>query len=113
MATAYGHVSMILDVYLPLRWQLGVEGWQETIEVFVGQPMRLLRAIQAHFERTARELTPILTDPETEKQAYHATNRMMQPLLRKYGYRSLKQFRAAYDELGTAMPWPRKRVAKS
>jgi hypothetical protein len=32
----------------------------------------------------------------------------MQPLLRRMGYRSLKQFEAAYAELGAQTPLPRR-----
>lgn len=107
----YGIIGMQLDVYLPLRWQTGVEKWTEMCGQLSGQPMPLLRAILAHFERRSLRLTPILPDREHDKQVYETTNRIMQPLLRKNGYRSLKQFRAAYAELGNDMPWPRRRVA--
>jgi hypothetical protein len=108
----YGMIGMQLDVVLPLRWQLAVEDWMETCSLLAAQPLRSLRAILEHFERQSLALTPILPDREHDKQVYEATNRIMQPLLRKNGYRSLKQFRAAYAELGNKMPMPRQRATR-
>jgi Family of unknown function (DUF5681) len=106
----YGVVCMQLDVYLPSRWQLGVDGWLQTVRVFAEQPVRFLRALLAMFEQRSQALTPLWVDPKTERSIYKETNRLMQPLLRRMGYRSLKQFEAAYAELGAQTPMPRRRA---
>jgi hypothetical protein len=99
---------MQLDVYLPLRWQLGVDGWQQTVRVFAQLPAGLLREMLAMFERRSKALIPGWVDPQTQRSIYKETNRLMQPLLRRMGYRSLKQFEAAYAELGAQTPLPRR-----
>lgn len=106
----YASVCMQLDVYLPLRWQLGVDGWQAAVEGFAELPFGLLRELLAKFERRSDALKPLYVDRETLKSNYKTTNHSMQPLLRRMGYRSLKQFEAAYAELGNKMPLPRTRA---
>lgn len=105
----YASVCMQLDVYLPLRWQIGVDGWRAAVEVFAELPVGLLRELLAKFERRSDALKPLFVDREAEKSIYQTTNRVMQPLLRHVGYRSLKQFEAFYAELGKKMPMPRSR----
>jgi hypothetical protein len=78
--------------------------------VFAELPVGLLREFLAKFERRSDALKPLYVDRETEKWIYKATNQAMQPLLRRIGYRSLKQFEAAYAELGNKMPLPRTRA---
>jgi hypothetical protein len=108
LAKFYGAASMQLDVYLPLRWQLGVDGWQRAVRVFAQLPVGLLREMLAMFERRSKAMTPVWVDPRTQRSIYKETNRLMQPLLRRMGYRSLKQFEAAYAELGAQTPLPRR-----
>lgn len=106
----YGAVCMQLDVFLPLRWQLGVDGWLQTVKILVELPVGLLRELLALFELRSNALKPLSVDREAEKSIYKTTNRVMQPLLRRMGYRSLKQFQVAYAEMGTQMPLPRART---
>ena len=111
LAKFYASICMQMDVLLPLRWQLGVDGWRAAVEVFVQLPVGVLRQLLAKFERRSDALRPLSVERETEKWIYRATNRAMQPLLRHMGYRSLKQFKAAYAELGDKMPIPKGRAA--
>jgi hypothetical protein len=105
----YAHIAMQLDVLLPTRWQLDVDGWNQAMRVFVEQPVSLLRALLAMFERRSKLLAPVWVDREIQRSIYKETNRLMQPLLRRMGYRSLKQFEAAYAEMGPATPVNRNR----
>ena len=45
-----------------------------------------------------------------EAAASNSTEQLMQPLLRRMGYRSLKQFEAAYAEFGNAVPWLKRKA---
>ena len=107
LARAYASMFRMFDVMLPKRWQKGVEGWQRDTELFLGYPRPLLKAALASVERfAAANPLPILAR-EAERDVQRVTNRAMQPLLRRMGYRSLTQFEAAYAALGDKMPWPR------
>jgi hypothetical protein len=101
---------MQLDLHLPLRWQLDVAGWQQTVDVLVPLPVRVLRTLLAKFEQRSKALTSPWVDRPAQRSIYKMTNRAMQPLLRHFGYRSLKQFDAAYAELGKNTPFPRRRA---
>jgi hypothetical protein len=114
LANCYADLAMLFDVMLPLRWQTGTDGWHKTACAFSRLPVRLLRAILASVEGKARSVYRPIQTAEGRKDVYDMTNRIMQPVLRRTGYRSLRQFEAAYAELGNAMPWPRvKRVKHS
>ena len=104
----YASLCMQMDVLLPLRWQLGVDGWRAAVAVFVEIPVSLLREFMAKFERRSDALKPLSVDREAANSIYQTTNRVMQPLLRRMGYRSLKQFETAYAEMGAQTPMPRR-----
>ena len=107
LAKACALVFLKLDLTLPKRWQKGIDGWQQDAEVFLGYPRQLLNAALASVERYAAAKPLPALSPEHRREVQRATNRAMQPILRRMGYRSLKQFEAAYAELGNDMPWPR------
>jgi hypothetical protein len=107
MGNFFATLCMQYDVMLPLRWQMTVDGWLGKATCFIGLPVPLLRAIQAAVERTADSFYRLPLIAAEQKSVYKATNRVVQPILRPMGYRSQKQFEAAFAELGNNMPWPR------
>jgi hypothetical protein len=111
LASVYLHLYIAFDSLLPLRWQKGVDGWQADALPFLGQPLPLLEAILDNLERTARSFVRPALSPEDSRDVYQTTNRLMSPLLKPMGYRSLKQFETAYAEMGDRVPWPRKKAS--
>lgn len=107
LARAYTEAFLMFDVMLPKRWQKGIEGWQQDGEVLLGYPRPLLKAALASVERYAAVKPLPALSPDGQRDVQRATNKAMQPILRRMGYRSLKQFEAAYAELSNNMPWPR------
>jgi hypothetical protein len=106
-AAYWGFMALAMDDMLPLRWQVGDDGWDSMGETFVPLPMTFLRALLAEFERRAKAIKRPVLSKEEQKAVYQVTNRVMQPLLRPMGYRSFRQFELAYAEMGDKMPWPR------
>jgi hypothetical protein len=102
LAKFYVNLFMIYDLMLPLRWQAGENGWEDYARALIGLPMPVLRKILAHFERAARDIVRPQLTAQQQKDVYKVTNRVMKPILRKQGFRTLKQFEAAYAELGPA-----------
>lgn len=99
-ASFYANLFVINDMELPLRWQAGEDGWENYAKALIGLPMPLLRKILAHFERVASEIVRPQLPAQEQKDVYKATNQLMKPILRQQGFRTLKQFEAAYAELG-------------
>lgn len=93
-------IFMDYDLMLPLRWQAGENGWEDYAKALIGLPMPLLRKILAHLERAASEIVRPQLTARQQKDVYKETNRLMKPILRRQGFRTLKQFEAAYAELG-------------
>lgn len=95
------------DLLLPKRWQCGVDGWIEYAEFFVGLPLPLLEAILDSVERKAESFVRPRLSAEEAKDVYKTTNRIMRPLLKPMGYRSLREFEVAYAQMGDKLPWPK------
>ena len=106
-AEYWAFMALLMDDMLPQRWQVGVDGWEDVGAAFTALPMAMLRDLLAEFERRAKTIKRPPISKEEQKNAYEVTNRIMKPLLRHMGYRSLRQFELAYAEMGEKMPWPR------
>lgn len=91
------------DVMLPLKWQVAKADFTSVLWVFDQMPRRQLRAHLAVYEERLEAMPAPMISPETQKYAYRMTNKVMQPLLKSQGYRSLAEFERAHESQSEEM----------
>ncbi len=97
---------MTFDKSLPKRWQIDDEHLDLVMAVFFLLPIEDLKADVKRFRALADRLRPE-PKPQHRREIYGFANRLMKPILKPMGYRSLAQFEHAYEQGGENMPWPR------
>jgi Family of unknown function (DUF5681) len=96
----------VYDAWLPKRWQIADDLLGDVIALLWLFPLKDLLEDVMRFEAVANKLRPE-PKPEHRREIYQAANRLMKPLLKPMGYRSLAQFEHAFEQDGENMAWPR------
>ena len=110
--TAYAVHSfwIAFDRSLPKRWQIADEHLNSLIELFFLFPIDDLAADVQRYDTLRTRLRPV-PKPEHRREIYQTANRLMKPLLKPMGYRSLAEFEQAYEDRGEKMLWPKSKGA--
>lgn len=105
-----GDIWILYDVMLPLKWQIANDGLETTLWLFDQLPLRELRAAVIRYQKKLEAMPAPFVDRAAQKYAYELANRVMRPLLKAQGYRSLAEFEHAYETYGDDLPWPRRSI---
>jgi hypothetical protein len=100
------------DVMLPQRWQLGADGAEMVMGFFLLLPLAELHAWEKLYEERCQHHPEPHVSREDQKEIYKVVNKLMKPLLKPHGYRTLKEFEHAIEQHGDDMPWPKTAGAK-
>lgn len=95
------------DVMLPKRWQLVGNMEAEFFRLHF-LPMKKLEKLvdELRAEADFRKALAGISD-EWDKESYKTVNLIMKPLLKRQGYRSLREFEHAFEMQGENMPQPK------
>lgn len=105
----YASLMASYDVLLPKRWQIS-EHFESAAAIWLQMPLALVKA-DAHNWEIRAKLLQIYVPQDWGPDGYRFANSVMKPLLKTYGYRSLKEFERAFEETGGHPPWPKRKVA--
>lgn len=98
---------MSYDIKLPLRWQLFPKMETEFFKLYMLTVKKLERLVdERRAESDFRKALAGVSD-EWDKDSYKTVNSIMKPLLKRQGYRSLREFEHAFETHGEKMPWPK------
>jgi hypothetical protein len=95
------------DNMLPQRWQMDEDSQRKIFAVFMTVRLVDLKRLVHGFTGRAEALAPPPPTPAARKEIYRDTNKIMRPMLKLYGYRSLAEFEHAYELQGENMEWPK------
>lgn len=110
---AYTVMWVSYDVKLPLRWQLS-----HNMEVaFFNLAILTTKKLEAEVEQRRKHaafMQALAGVPDGwDKESYKVVNNIMKPLLKRQGYRSLREFEHAFETHGEDMAWPRQKDQKT
>lgn len=95
------------DVLLPKRWQIS-DRLEESVRLWLAMPLKFVRDDAKRWRDTAERLKPpAMRVPIYRGENYKPINRVMKPLLKPLGYRSLAEFERAWEDAG-GDPGPRR-----
>ena len=95
------------DVLLPKRWQIS-HCYEEVAWILLVMPLKFIKEDVKRWRDKAEQLRPMESRlPIYLSDAYGPINKMMKPLLKPLGYRSLAQFERAWQDAG-GDPGPRR-----
>jgi hypothetical protein len=103
----YTGIWISFDGMLPQRWQMDEDTLSKIFGFFMIIPLVDLKRLVNGFAGRAEALAPPPLTPAARKEIYRDTNKIMRPLLKVYGYRSLAEFEHAYELQGESMEWPK------
>lgn len=86
---------------LPKRWQIDTVKGPEATRLMAMTKAKLQRGLEQCERREA-----ILKTAKPCRETYRLTNKVMRPMLKRTGYRSLAQFERAYEDTSGNPPWP-------
>jgi len=95
------------DARLPLKWQVANDHLETALRIFDQLPLRDLRAAIIRYQKKLEAMPTPFVDRAAQKYAYQEASKVMQPLLKAQGYRSLAQFEHAWETCGDDLPWPK------
>lgn len=104
-------IWILYDVMLPLKWQVANDGLETTLWLVDQLPFRDLRAAVKRYQMKLDAMPAPFVDRDTRKYAYQLANKVMQPLLKAQGYRSLAEFEHAWEIHDGDPPWPGRLIA--
>jgi Family of unknown function (DUF5681) len=109
----YTFLWVSYDVMLPKRWQLVGNMEAEFFKLHF-LPMKELEKLvdERKHESDFRKALAGVSD-EWDKESYKTVNSIMKPLLKRQGYRSLREFEHAFETEGEKMPWPKPKAVKT
>lgn len=88
---SFWDIWLCFDMLLPKRWQI-VELFETTAADLLSLPLRELRARCTQLSDRAERLRALAPLPAAGKDDYRLANRLLRPLLKLHGYRSLAEF---------------------
>lgn len=98
------------DVLLPKRWQIS-HCYEEAAWILLIMPLKFIKEDVKRWRDKAEQLRPMEWRlPIYLSDTYGPINKMMKPLLKPLGYRSLAQFERAWEDAG-GDPGPRRALA--
>lgn len=107
LSSFWNRLWVFQDVQLPKRWQIGDRAEVQMFRMDA-KSMRDLRRLEAVHEEAASSWEARLGTPESSRFASKITAQAFDPIVRRYGYRSFRQFKRAMEDTGGNAPWPRK-----
>lgn len=108
LAQVYTQIWLSFDVLLPKRWQL-LDKMDAAIWEMYQMPAEELDRLIASREAEVASLAAIHETAEPKKEGYKSANKLLGPILKRKGYRSLAQFERAWQATNGDPPWPRLR----
>jgi hypothetical protein len=93
------------DAMLPKRWQVCHDP-VPVLGLLLVMPIKQLRDMTRAYHDKSERVQALVPMQRHSKAAYQVANDVMKPVLDPMGYRSLAQFKKAYEETGGDPPWP-------
>lgn len=103
VARGYLRFCLIWDLRLPKRWQINGNP-EAALNALDRMTLRQLRKHLEAMEQRVEELRVAANIPPPDKECYRAVNKILKPLLKLHGYRSLAEFERANQVMNEAVP---------
>lgn len=91
---------------LPKRWQVG-EAMADAAVFCTLFTLREIRERRRDWLEAVNLQRILLGIPAEDRECRQLTAKILKPLLKPYGYRSLAEFERAWKRDGPKMPWPK------